>query len=386
MKKFPLYILMVVLFSCEKEKITSKVYYDTLENSNRKVIFADKIRVTIDTLVAPTDIETSFNGNFTISKNSIVFNDVFFGYLFEFDKNLKLLSKNFGIGNKSNELKGADYIVYSDITNKYYVLSSKKGILAVINSKFQKEKEFKINFNIKRPMEKVIHEPLPYLMDSYELDYGYDGILKVFDEYHLAIAITSSHPKFNGYFNSKFYYENSRILALINLKKGYIDRLIGRRPPLYLKNQLPNYDHFNYEIKNNTIYLNFYPEATIYKIDKEEDVVQSAFGVQGSEMKTNYTRTYSYEEAYMREFEDYNKYNFYNSLYVDDNLIFRGYSKNNTKKDGLQIYKNVVLIADLNFPKGYNIIGKIDNAYYASKNVIKRKEDMHLLKLKFSRL
>lgn len=377
---------MVVLFSCEKEKITSKVYYDTLENSNRKVIFADKIRVTIDTLVAPTDIETSFNGNFTISKNSIVFNDVFFGYLFEFDKNLKLLSKNFGIGNKSNELKGADYIVYSDITNKYYVLSSKKGILAVINSKFQKEKEFKINFNIKRPMEKVIHEPLPYLMDSYELDYGYDGILKVFDEYHLAIAITSSHPKFNGYFNSKFYYENSRILALINLKKGYIDRLIGRRPPLYLKNQLPNYDHFNYEIKNNTIYLNFYPEATIYKIDKEEDVVQSAFGVQGSEMKTNYTRTYSYEEAYMREFEDYNKYNFYNSLYVDDNLIFRGYSKNNTKKDGLQIYKNVVLIADLNFPKGYNIIGKIDNAYYASKNVIKRKEDMHLLKLKFSRL
>lgn len=377
---------MVILFSCEKEKITSTDYYDTLENSIRKVNFADKIRVKIDTLVAPTDIETSFNGNFTISKNSIVFNDVFFGYLFEFDKNLKLLSKNFGIGNKSNELKGADYIVYSDITNKYYVLSSKTGILAVINSKFQKEKEFKINFNIKRPMEKVIHEPLPYLMDSYELDYGYDGILKVFDEYHLAIAITSSHPKFNGYFNSKFYYENSRILALINLKKGYIDRLIGRRPPLYLKNQLPNYDHFNYEIKNNTIYLNFYPEATIYKIDKEEDVVQSALGVQGSEMKTNYTRTYSYEEAYMREFEDYNKYNFYNSLYVDDNLIFRGYSKNNTKKDGLQIYKNVVLIADLNFPKGYNIIGKIDNAYYASKNVIKRKEDMHLLKLKFSRL
>lgn len=386
MKKFPLYILMVVLFSCEKEKITSTDYYDTIENFNRKVNFADKIRVTIDTLVAPTDIETSFNGNFTISKNSIVFNDVFFGYLFEFDKKLKLHSKNFGIGNKSNELKGADYIVYSDITNKYYVLSSKKGILAVINSKNQKEKEFRINFNIKRTKEEVIHEPLPYLMDSYELDYGYDGILKVFDEYHLAIAITSSHPKFNGYFNSKFYYENSRILALINLKKGYIDRLIGRRPPLFLKNQLPNYDHFNYEIKNNTIYLNFYPEATIYKIDKEEDVVQSAFGVQGSEMKTNYTRTYSYEEAYKREFEDYNNYNFYNSLYVDDNLIFRGYSKNNTKKDGLQIYKSEVLIADLNFPKGYKIIGKIDKAYYASKNVIKRREDMILLKLKFSRL
>jgi hypothetical protein len=386
MKKFPLYIVMVIMFSCEKEKITSKVYYDTIENSNRKVNLADKIRVTIDTLTAPTDIETSFKGNFTVCNKTIVFADVFFGYLFEFDKKLKLHSKKFGIGNHPHELKGADYMTYSKKTKRLYVLSSKKGILAVINSKIQKEKEFKINFNVKRTREDVINEPLPYLMDSYELDYGYDGILKVFDEYHLAIAITSSHPKFNGYFNSKFYYENSRIIALINIEKEYIDRLIGRRPLLFLKNQLPNYDHFNYEINNNTIYLNFYPEATIYKIDKEKDVVQSTFGIQGSEMKTNYTRTYSYEEAYKREFEDYNNYNFYNSLYVDDNLIFRGYSKYNTKKDGLQIYKNDVLIADLNFPKGYKIIGKIDNAYYASKNVINRREDMVLLKLKFSEL
>jgi hypothetical protein len=223
-------------------------------------------------------------------------------------------------------------------------------------------------------------------MDSYELDYGYNGILKVFDEHHLAIAITSSHPKFNGYFNSKFYYENSRIIALINIEKEYIDRLIGRRPLLFLKNQLPNFDHFNYEINNNTIYLNFYPEAPIYKIDKEEDVVQSAFGIQGSEMKTDYIITSSYEEAYKREFEDYNKYNFYNSLYVDGHLIFRSYTKNNLKNDGLQLYKSEVLVADINFPKGYKIIGKIDNAYYASKIVIKRKEDMVLLKLKFSEL
>lgn len=377
---------MVFLFSCEKTKITSKVYYDTEENTNRKVDLAHKIRVTIDTLITPSDIETSFNGRFTVCNKTIVFTDAFFGYLFEFDKKLKLLSKNLGIGDKSNELKGADYIVYSDITNKYYVLSSKTGILAVINSKFQKEKEFKINFNIKRTREEVINEPLPYLMDSYELDYGYDGILKVFDEYHLAIAITSSHPKFNGYFNSKTYYENSRILALINLKKEYIDRLIGRRPPLFLKKQLPNYDHFNYEITNNSFYLNFYPETTIYKIDKDDDVVQSAFGIQGCEMKTDYIISSSYEEAYKREFEDYNNYNFYSSLYIDNNLIFRSYTKNNLKNDGLQLYKSEVLVADINFPKGYKIIGKIDNSYFASKIVIKRKEDMVLLKLKFSEL
>lgn len=183
-----------------------------------------------------------------------------------------------------------------------------------------------------------------------------------------------------------FYYENSRIIALINLEDEYIDKLIGRRPSIFLKQQLPNYDHFNYEINKGSIYLNFYPEASIYKIDKEKDTLQSFFGVKGNDMRTSYVTTNSYEEAHDREFEDYNNYNFYNSLYIDDNFIFRGYTKSNLKNDGLQVYKNDLLIADLNFPKGYKIIGKIDNDYYASKIEIKKREDMHVLKLKLTGL
>jgi hypothetical protein len=258
--------------------------------------------------------------------------------------------------------------------------------MAVINSKFKKEKEFKINFNIKRTKEEVIKNPLSYLMDSYEIDYGYDGILKVFDKNHLAIAITSSHPKFNGYFNSTNYYENSRIIALINIEDEYVDKLIGRRPALFLNKQLPNYDHFNYEINNENLYLNFYPEGQIYKIDKEKDILQTVFGVQGEEMKIDYVVTNSYEEAHKREFEDYNVFNFYNSLYIDNNIVFRGYTKNNILYDGFQIFKNEKMIADLEFPKGYKIIGNIGNHYYASKISIKRKEDMYLLKIKFTGL
>lgn len=385
MRKITLFLLFLLLLSCEEKKISSIEYYNK-RNQKFEESNLQKIKIEIDTIKINNNIETSYNGNFTIYKNSLVFNDIFFGYLFHFDKKLRLISKNLGIGNQQNELKGADCLVYSDITNKLYVLSSKTGIIAVINSKFQKEKEFKINFNIKRTKEEVISKPIPNLMDSYELDYGYNGILKVFDENHLAIAVTSSHPKFNGYFNSNFYYKNSRIIALINLEDEYIDKLVGRRPTIFLKNQLPNFDHFNYEINKGFIYLNFYPEASIYKIDKEKDTLQSVFGVKGNDMRTSYVTTNSYEEAYKREFEDYNNYNFYNSLYVDKNLIFRGYTKSNLKKDGLQIYKNDLLIADLNFHKSYKIIGKIDNDYYASKIEIKKREDMHLLKIKIRKL
>ena len=137
MKKLTLFIVFVILYSCEEKKITSKEYYNNFEKQKKEQSLIQKITLEIDTIKIDNNIETSYSGNFTIFENSLVFNDVFFGYLFHFDKNLKILSKNLGIGNKSHELKGADYIIYSDITNKLYVLSSKTGIIAVINSNFQ---------------------------------------------------------------------------------------------------------------------------------------------------------------------------------------------------------------------------------------------------------
>lgn len=385
MKKIKIILFLLFLISCKKEEEITNINYFNKAIIN-KSIKKENIKLSIDTICPNNNLETSFNGSYNVANDKIIFNDVYFGYLLCFDKNLNLLSKHFGRGKNSNELIGADYITYSTITNKYYVLSSKTGVIAVINSKYQKEKEFEINFNIKRSREEVINEPIAHLMDSYEIDYGYDGLLNIFDKNHIAIAVTSSHPKFNGYFNSKYYYENSRVIALINIEDEYIDRLIGRRPPLFLKKQLPNYDHFNYQVANENIYLNFFPEATIYKIDKNADTLMEAIGVKGKEMKTDYVTTSTYKEAYKREFQDYTQYSFYNSLYVNGKFIFRGYTKNDLKKDGMQIYKNQQLLADLDFPKGYKIIGKIDNYYYASKISIKRKEDMMLLKIKINGL
>lgn len=379
-------IILIVFYSCVEDNRTSIDYYNKNYQVDNINSFSKKIDLKVDTVnVDLNGLETSYNGNFIIYQNKFLFNDLFFGYIFQFDEDLKLNLKKFGLGNGHDELKGIDYVTYSPFNNKFYVLSSKTGIISVINEEFKKEKEFKINFNIKRSKDEVISNPLPHLMDSYELDYGYEGIFKVYDENHLAIAVTSSHPKFNGYYDSMFYYRNARILALINIEDEYVDRLIGRRPIYFLENQLPNFDHFNFEIYNKILFYNFYPEHQIYKTNTNEDTLISVFGNEGIEMKKDYVQTKSYNDAFKRENEDYTVFNFYNSLFVDDNFVFRGYTTNN-KYDGLQIYQKDKLLDDLNFPKGYKIIGKIGSNYYASKILIKKSEDMHVLKIKISGL
>ena len=49
-----------------------------------------------------------------------------------------------------------------------------------------------------------------------------------------------------------------------------------------------------------------------------------------------------------------------------DNYIFRSYVKSLTAEcDGLQIYDGKTLIADVEVPKGLNVIGKIGDWYYS---------------------
>lgn len=103
-------------------------------------------------------------------------------------------------------------------------------------------------------------------------------------------------------------------------------------------------------------------------------------------MKTNYRRTTSYEIAEENLFEDMELYGRYTYLkyFPDQQIIVRGYYKGeNSNTDGLQIYKDYQLIADMDVPQGLQIIGKMKGKFYVTIPQDVDEDYLYVFKIKF---
>lgn len=375
-------ILLISSCSKGKEDVDSTVFYDVanIETTKQTNVIS---KIEIDTITIQNDIETSFVGDFSIFNDTLYFADHFFGYLFRLNKDGNIIDKNIGKGNGPNEVRAFNYSIVSK--NGYYFLDGGSSNLYFFNKNFKKEKDFRINWENKRSKQEVLANPVPTLGDSYEFGFGYPEVFKPWDNNHVAIAITASHPKFNGYFDTELYYNHSRILAIVNLESGKIEKYIGRRSPVYLNyKNLPNFDHFSYEVTENQIFVNFWADPTIYILDKKEGKAIGKFGQKGKNMKIDYPVTKTYEQAENKWKEDQENYGHYHYVkYIaNKKLLFRGYHRGKgASTDGLQIYKENTQIGDIAIPKGLEIIGSIGNEFYAANKEMNESEKLEIYKI-----
>lgn len=382
-------IISVLLFNCsETNKETDALkYYDVSllnSNNNEKRI----IGLEIDTVKVNSSINTSGVGYFWINNNQLYFSDFHFAYVFHLSLDGNLKDSFLGLGEGPKEIPDLDDIIPNE-KDGYIALSSSSSSLYKYNKNWSLTDKLVIDFDIKRSYNEVLEKPIADIADSYELETGFTNILKPWDEDHAAIAINATHPKFNGYFNTEEFYKYSRILALINLDNGKITRLVGRRSPVYLQNlNIPNFNHFSFEVDKKFLYLNFMPDHFIYVTDKKSDKAIGKFGEPGRDMKINYIKTDSYETAEASFISDFNNFGYYHSLKVipQDNLIIRQYNKGkDAMSSGIQIYHDFNLIADLDIPLGFKIIGKINNDFIGYINDPNEydSEELSFYKIKF---
>ncbi len=356
------------IISCNKKNNQSTLdYYRNTDYIPKENVLYKKITLKPQRL--DTSIESTFAGYFTIYENRLFFADLYFSYVFEFDSSFKVVNQYAGKGKGPNEV--TDFLYFIPGENDFCLLSSGNSLLYTFDYYGEKMNTVRIKWKGTIEIAKNLYnDPDPKDYRCYEPDFGIDGIVKNWDNEHIVYGITASWPKFNGYFNSEKYYMYSRILAVTSKKTGEITRILGRRSPIFLKYQnIPNFDHFAYEVTKKNIFLTFWPDEKIYVIDKRSDKVVSVFGKKGKNMNTLYRTTHSYETAEMQLQKDWEEYGYYHYLKIvgKKNLLFRGYKKGNlSKTDGLQIYKldTGELIADLNVPKDFVFLGEFFNRYY----------------------
>jgi hypothetical protein len=92
------------------------------------------------------------------------------------------------------------------------------------------------------------------------------------------------------------------------------------------------------------------------------------YGFAGRDMDLNYTHANTPEEVGKIYRSERNSKGYYNWLeYVDETgMLFRSYKKGvSALSDGLQIFKNGIMIGDVDVPKGTRVMGYIAPYYYS---------------------
>lgn len=369
-KFYLLFTLYIVLSNCKNVNEQNCIeYYDAKYTNSRSSSTSLYDTLTLAPVVLDTTIECSNVGDFTIYDNRLFFSDMYFNYVYEFNNLFKAINKFAGQGHGPNEVP--DFTYFIPLEKNFILLSIGNSMMYRFDYEGIRQGQTRLEWKgTRKEALRLYNDPKPNDYRCYEPDFGIDDVVRKWDKEHIAYGITASWPKFNGYFNSDLYYEHSRILAIADISSGEITKIIGRRSPLYLKHKnIPNFDHFCFEITNKNIFLSFRPDEKIYIIDKETDKVLSSFGSAGKNMNTDYKLTNDYNQAEMHRVSDLEKYGYYKYLSIDlkTGLLFRGYTKGNHEKtEGLQIYKldNKQLIADLDVPVGFKVVGRFNNKLY----------------------
>lgn len=309
------------------------------------------------------NIHSSGFGNFECGGGKILYLDKTFKFIFSFDHKGNKTGRYNGLGQGPNEFLQSNSLIYNKKTN---VVLGNLETYYLLDSSFNITKKGIIEWGGNADLKEIKDSPKPSMSEIYEI-IEYDNFPCLFNDSLLLVPVNTEHFKYNGFISSD-YYKDSHIFALLDLKKGNIESLQGKRSPEYLKYKyLPNFDFFHFDCSNDKIYINYEIDSVIYVLDKKFKPV-SKFGYAGTDMNCNYKPTNGYDVAENRFLTDREIFGYYSYLKFikETKVLFRTYTKGERSKDGMQIYDYTYnLVGNVEVPKGFRVIGYCNGRYFA---------------------
>ena len=374
-------LLASLIFSCGDK--SSKKYFAIPKNNAKDIQYEalefDTIRL--------KNIETSYVGFIKIKTDTIYFVDKKFKWVFVFDKNGIFSNRFLGEGGGPKEINTGEIVGYESLERGHFFVGPGNDC-HIFNQNFEREKEYvmeKANKKQKNEGIKNISADMDFI---YTLSYP-----KLKLKNHkgfIYFNVYSEHPEFNFFKTPEDYFKQSRIIAKMDLETGKIESMLGRYSPVYSNyKNLRQFSLISFDItEKGDFYVCQEADSLIYVYDNNYTST-GAFGYKGKDMDLNYktiTSGAEFKELYKDEREKRGYYDWIEYINEMD-LVFRSYKKGGkSKKDGLQIYKNQILIADVNVPKNFRVEGYVAPYFYSHAFIDEEKESIHVLKFKLDGL
>ncbi|MCG8475707.1 MAG: hypothetical protein MI784_09555 [Cytophagales bacterium] len=359
LKRIILVTAASVLFSCAFKKESP---FEGVKNVGEKHISLSSLN--LDS-VQISHAGVSLTGKWLCKGDELVWGDYLTSKAFFYNKELKLEKTALGQGRGPKEIPVKRWTDF-DVNNDRFVVFSSTQDYYVINKDWEVQRN---RYEFKTPNKsraELTANPQPEDMGIYEGKYMPNMTAKLLNDKYAIVPIETCHIKFNAFISRKFY-EEIRIFGLLNLKDKKIERMFGRLSPEYRNYKfIPQFTFTPFDVYNNRIITGYDIDSSMYLMDTKGEI-EFKFGFSGREMEQKYTEVQSTDD-YMAIYQERKKHGHYTYIkcFPDQEIVFRGYTKDgNQATDGLQIYKDFNLIADLDVPKDMVVFGYIAPYFYA---------------------
>ena len=315
-------------------------------------------KLDLDAVYVPMDIETcSYNGFSGVDGEHLYFWDQFFCFLYEISPSGLVLNRHIGLGNGPNEIHFRHNSGITVVNNELLIMGNTYDVYLFEDFRNREIIRLKITGS-----DNSLNGSKAYTSTS-------EILLKRGDKYFYNIYSEADYC--NPWEHSIEYFTNAHILMEVDLKSGE-EKPVGKYSRYYLENhkKVNHLFQISYDIDGeNNFYVSYQADSLIYQYDKKFATLK-VFGFKGLNMDTNYTSTLPNLDEFLRAWAyDIPNKGYYNWIkHIDETkMTFRSYQKgSHTDVDGLQIYQDGVLIADVEVPKHFKVAGYIP-PYYISQ-------------------
>lgn len=354
-------IVCILLGSCtEKNRSDEKAQTidavcDSVKNVNIETVKLDSVSTSYE-------IETS------VVNGQIVGVDRYFCYVYRFMPNGKMVKRQLGQGSAKNETTMGRIAGHCFSNDGKLILVGYEGETCVYDSSINREGIFVADYSKRSPADLATtdcyEKPLVYTKQYFDficreyggkLYYNVDMFTPVFN----IVNTPDTHI-------SRAY----RLMSVDYSNKGETALWLKGLPPFYDDNtkQKALFTNSHFDISNDgDVYIAHEADSLVYMYDVQQNL-KLICGRAASGMQQDYAECgdmSDYRKHYEKEHET--KGRFTSLEYVDQTgMLFRTYQKDGSAKhDGMQIYKEGVLVGDVSVPRGMHVVGYISPYYYS---------------------
>lgn len=342
-------------------------------------------KLALDSIPLDT-VTTSFVVNSSICDGNICVMDNYACTMYRFFVDGKFKDKKLGPGRAKDETTIGMCAAHCFLPDGRLVLYDYNGGYYIYSKDFLFENYFRVKYegggnDGNQDIDTLYKDPY-----SYTPAYN-DNVCRSYGDC-IYFKIQMAYPDYNYVNTTTKHLQMGGNILETNLKTKELTRLLAiGYPESYKENSNTKaiFSTVNYDIsKNGDFYVTYEADTLIYQYDKDYHE-KKCFGYAGKDMDLDYTsiNTTADSRKYWRSERQTKGY--YNWLeYVDETgMLFRSYQKGgNNSTDGLQIYKDGVLIGDVSVPKGFKVMGYVAPYYYSYVIADEKRELMYLYRFK----